>query len=153
MIGMAIAIATTLAIAKPEQLNTWLMIFAGIGLGGVIGAVTARRIPMTSMPELVAAFHSLVGLAAVFVAAAALYAPDQFGIGSPGNIGAASLLEMSLGVAIGALTFTGSIIAFRQTGRQNVGFSDHASGASCHQWCSVLRADLADLSILHVGWR
>jgi len=112
MIGMAIAIATTLAIAKPEQFETWLWIFAGLGLGGVIGAVTARRIPMTSMPELVAAFHSLVGLAAVFVAAAALYAPDQFGLGSPGNIGGASLLEMSLGVAIGALTFTGSIIAF-----------------------------------------
>ncbi len=112
MIGMGIAIATTLALAKPENLNTWLLIFAGIGLGGAIGAVTARRIPMTSMPELVAAFHSLVGLAAVFVAAAALYAPDQFGIGSPGNIGSVSLLEMSLGVAIGAITFTGSIIAF-----------------------------------------
>ena len=72
----------------------------------------ARRIPMTSMPELVAAFHSLVGLAAVFVAAGALYAPEAFGIGTPGNIAAASLLEMSLGVAIGAITFTGSVIAF-----------------------------------------
>ncbi|MCH9765010.1 MAG: NAD(P)(+) transhydrogenase (Re/Si-specific) subunit beta [Alphaproteobacteria bacterium] len=112
MIGMAIAIATTLAIANPEQTTTWGLIFAGIGLGGLIGAVIARRIPMTSMPELVAAFHSLVGLAAVFVAAAALYAPDQFGIGTPGNIPGASLLEMSLGVAIGAITFTGSIIAF-----------------------------------------
>ena len=67
---------------------------------------------MTSMPELVAAFHSLVGLAAVFVAAGALYAPEAFGIGTPGNIAAASLIEMSLGVAIGAVTFTGSVIAF-----------------------------------------
>lgn len=112
MIGMAIAIVTTLAITQPEQLSTWGLIFAGLATGGLIGAVIAKRIPMTSMPELVAAFHSLVGLAAVFVAAAALYAPDQFGIGTRGNIGGASLLEMSLGVAIGAITFTGSIIAF-----------------------------------------
>jgi NAD(P) transhydrogenase subunit beta len=67
---------------------------------------------MTAMPQLVAAFHSLVGLAAVFVAAAALYAPEAFGIGEPGNIPVATLIEMSLGVAIGAITFTGSIIAF-----------------------------------------
>jgi NAD(P) transhydrogenase subunit beta len=73
---------------------------------------TARRIAMTAMPQLVAAFHSLVGLAAVFVAAAALYAPAAFGIGTPGNIAAATLIEMSLGVAIGAITFTGSVIAF-----------------------------------------
>lgn len=112
MIGMAIAVITTLAIASPEQVSTWGLILAGLGIGGAIGAVIARRIPMTSMPELVAAFHSLVGLAAVFVAAAALYAPDKFHIGSPGNISGASLLEMSLGVAIGAITFTGSIIAF-----------------------------------------
>lgn len=112
MIGMAIAIATTLTIANPEHVTTWALIFCGLGLGGIIGAVIAKRIPMTSMPELVAAFHSLVGLAAVFVAAAALYAPDQFGIGTSGNIGGASLLEMSLGVAIGAITFTGSVIAF-----------------------------------------
>lgn len=112
MAGMAIAILTTLAIANPQQLASWGLIFGGLAIGGLIGAVIARRIPMTSMPELVAAFHSLVGLAAVFVAAAALYAPQQFGIGQPGDIHGASLLEMSLGVAIGAITFTGSVIAF-----------------------------------------
>ena len=81
-------------------------------IGGGIGAVIARRVPMTSMPELVAAFHSLVGMAAVLVAAGALYAPAAFGIGSKGAIHGQSLIEMSLGVAIGAVTFTGSVIAF-----------------------------------------
>ena len=88
------------------------MIVGGIALGGGIGAVIARRIPMTAMPELVAAFHSLVGMAAVLVAAAAFYAPEAFGIGTPGAIHTQSLIEMSLGAAIGAITFTGSIIAF-----------------------------------------
>ena len=72
----------------------------------------ARRVPMTAMPQLVAAFHSLVGMAAVLVAAAAFDAPAAFDIGSPGAIHSQSLVEMSLGVAIGALTFTGSVIAF-----------------------------------------
>jgi NAD(P) transhydrogenase subunit beta len=112
MIGMAIAMGTTLAIATPQLNITWYLIAGGIGVGGLIGAITARRIPMTAMPELVAAFHSLVGLAAVFVAAAALYAPDSFGIGERGGINVISLIEMSLGVAIGAITFTGSVIAF-----------------------------------------
>ncbi|MES0384081.1 MAG: NAD(P)(+) transhydrogenase (Re/Si-specific) subunit beta [Hyphomicrobium sp.] len=112
MIGMAIAMGTTLAIATPQLDITWYLIAGGIGVGGLIGAITARRIPMTAMPELVAAFHSLVGLAAVFVAAAALYAPDSFGIGERGGINVISLIEMSLGVAIGAITFTGSVIAF-----------------------------------------
>jgi NAD(P) transhydrogenase subunit beta len=113
MTGMAIAVATTLAqIGAPEQPLTWALIVGGLVIGGGIGATIARRIPMTSMPELVAAFHSLVGLAAVFVAAGALYAPEAFGIGHPGDIHGASLLEMSLGVAIGAITFTGSVIAF-----------------------------------------
>jgi len=84
----------------------------GVGIGGSIGAVIARRVPMTSMPELVAAFHSLVGMAAVLVAAGAFYAPEAFDIGTPGNIHPQSLVEMSLGVAIGALTFSGSVIAF-----------------------------------------
>jgi H+-translocating NAD(P) transhydrogenase subunit beta len=112
MIGMTIAVLTTLAAATPSGFFTWLLIIVGLGVGGGIGAYTARKIPMTMMPELVAAFHSLVGLAAVFVAAGALYAPEAFGIGTPGNIAFSSLLEMSLGVAIGAITFTGSVIAF-----------------------------------------
>ncbi|MEG6507501.1 NAD(P)(+) transhydrogenase (Re/Si-specific) subunit beta [Methyloligella sp. 2.7D] len=112
MVGMAIAIVTTLAVAQPEDPVTWAMIVGGIAVGGTIGAVIARRIAMTAMPELVAAFHSLVGLAAVLVAGSAFYAPEAFGIGAPGAIHASSLVEMSLGVAIGAVTFTGSIIAF-----------------------------------------
>ncbi|WP_072390962.1 NAD(P)(+) transhydrogenase (Re/Si-specific) subunit beta [Hyphomicrobium sp. CS1GBMeth3] len=112
MIGMTIAVLTTLAVSSPQEFTTWLLIAAGLGTGGVIGAFIARKIPMTQMPELVAAFHSLVGLAAVFVAAAALYAPEAFGIGAQGAIGAASLVEMGLGLAIGAITFTGSVIAF-----------------------------------------
>lgn len=112
MIGMAIAIATTLIVASPTGFTTWLMIIGGIGIGGTIGAVAARRIAMTDMPQLVAAFHSLVGLSAVLVAAGALYAPDAFGLGAAGTISSASLIEMALGAAIGAITFTGSIVAF-----------------------------------------
>lgn len=116
MIGMTIAILTTLGLAEPTA-TSWILIVLGLGIGGFIGAKTAREIPMTMMPELVAAFHSLVGLAAVFVAASALYAPSAFGIlvdpADPSfGIKAGSLLEMSLGVAIGAITFTGSVIAF-----------------------------------------
>ena len=112
MIGMGIAIVTTLTMAAPSSFMAWLLIIGGLGLGGVIGAVTARRIAMTAMPQLVAAFHSLVGLAAVFVAASAYYAPEAFGIGTVGDIHGASLIEMALGAAIGAITFTGSVIAF-----------------------------------------
>src|SRR6266849_5515650 len=112
MTGMAIAIATTLAGHPPADGVAWVLVILGIAIGGSIGAVIARRVPMTSMPELVAAFHSLVGMAAVLVAAGAFYAPEAFDIGTPGHIHAASLVEMSLGVAIGALTFTGSVIAF-----------------------------------------
>ncbi|WMT92443.1 NAD(P)(+) transhydrogenase (Re/Si-specific) subunit beta [Pelagibacterium sp. H642] len=112
MVGMAIAIVTTLAIAAPTDPFAWVLIIGGLAIGGGIGAFIARGVPMTAMPQLVAAFHSLVGLAAVFVAAAALYAPEAFGIGTPGHIHAQALVEMSIGAAIGAFTFTGSVIAF-----------------------------------------
>nr|WP_108398103.1 NAD(P)(+) transhydrogenase (Re/Si-specific) subunit beta [Devosia submarina] len=111
MVGMGIAIVTTLAVAAPSDWISWLLIIAGLGIGGGVGAYMARTVKMTDMPQLVAAFHSLVGLAAVFVAAAALYAPASFEIGVPGDIHAQALIEMSIGVAIGAFTFTGSVIA------------------------------------------
>ena len=114
MIGMAIAIGTTLWIADihPEDMLTWGLIAGGLIIGGGVGAIMAKRIAMTAMPQLVAAFHSLVGLAAVLTAGAALYSPEAFGIGETGAIHAQSLVEMSLGVAIGAITFSGSVIAF-----------------------------------------
>ncbi len=103
---------TTLAAHPPAGFGAWTLVVFGLAIGGGAGAVIARRVPMTSMPELVAAFHSLVGMAAVLVAAGAFYAPAAFDIGTPGAIHSASLVEMSLGVAIGAITFTGSVIAF-----------------------------------------
>src|SRR5580692_2328812 len=112
MLGMTIAVVTTLAAHPPADAMAWILVVAGMAIGGGTGAVIARRVPMTSMPELVAAFHSLVGMAAVLVAAGALYAPAAFDIGTEHNIHGQSLIEMSLGVAIGAITFTGSVIAF-----------------------------------------
>ncbi|HWD26458.1 MAG TPA: NAD(P)(+) transhydrogenase (Re/Si-specific) subunit beta [Rhizomicrobium sp.] len=112
MIGMAIAILTTLWVGGVTDPLTWGLVLGGLAIGGGIGALTARRIAMTDMPQLVAAFHSLVGLAAVLVAGAAFYSPAAFGIGAEGAIRTQSLIEMSLGVAIGAITFAGSIIAF-----------------------------------------
>jgi NAD(P) transhydrogenase subunit beta len=123
MIGMAIAIVTTLASHPPAGFGAWVLVILGLTIGGGAGAVIARRVPMTSMPELVAAFHSLVGMAAVLVAASALYAPAAFDIGTVGHIHGSSLLEMSLGTAIGAITFTGSVIAFLK-------LSGRMSGAS-----------------------
>src|SRR6516162_3875011 len=110
--GMVVAVLTTLAAHPPAGIGAWVLVILGMGLGGGVGAVIARRVAMTSMPELVAAFHSLVGMAAVLVAAGALYAPAAFDIGAEGAIHGQSLIEMSLGVAIGAITFTGSVIAF-----------------------------------------
>ena len=109
IIGMAIAIITT--ILQPDTSNYFLIITAII-IGGVIGTSIALKIEMTAMPQLVAAFHSLVGFAAVLVAYTALLSPESYGIGNIGSIKTASRIEMSLGVAIGAITFTGSIIAF-----------------------------------------
>ncbi|HUI34709.1 MAG TPA: NAD(P)(+) transhydrogenase (Re/Si-specific) subunit beta [Stellaceae bacterium] len=107
--GMVIAILTTLA--TPHVVSFWLII-AGLVIGGGIGTFIARQIQMTALPQLVAAFHSLVGLSAVCVACAAFAAPDEYGIGVRGNIHGASLVEMGLGLTIGAITFTGSIVAF-----------------------------------------
>jgi len=107
--GMVIAVVTTLA---HPAMGGFFTIFAGVVIGGAIGTFIALRVQMTALPQLVAAFHSLVGLAAVFVAAAALYSPASFGIGVPGSIKMASLIEMGLGTAVGAITFTGSIVAF-----------------------------------------
>ena len=112
MVGMGIAVLTTLAYQVPTTIGAWALVVLGIAIGGAIGAWRARTVQMTAMPQLVAFFHALVGLAAVLVAAGAFYAPQAFGIGVPGNIHGQSLVEMSLGVAIGAITFTGSIIAF-----------------------------------------
>ncbi|HQV04041.1 NAD(P)(+) transhydrogenase (Re/Si-specific) subunit beta [Novosphingobium sp.] len=125
MLGMAIAVGTTLLLRAPvpeggflpqptpDDLIILLQIMAAIGLGAVIGLVTARRIKMTDMPQLVAAFHSLVGLAAVLVGWAAYLNPEAFGIlGANGQINPVSRLEAGLGIAIGAITFSGSVIAF-----------------------------------------
>ena len=109
--GMVVAIGTTLALPEVAS-SSYVGIVVALVIGGAIGAVIAQRIQMTALPQLVAAFHSLVGLAAVAVAAAAYYAPAEFHIGEPGAIHAGSLIEMGLGVAIGAITFTGSIVAF-----------------------------------------
>jgi NAD(P) transhydrogenase subunit beta len=111
MVGMAIAIVATLAQSEMSPLGYGLIVL-GLLIGGAAGVFIALRIQMTALPQLVAAFHSLVGLAAVFVAASALNAPEAFGIGAPGDIHLESLIEMSIGLAIGAITFSGSVIAF-----------------------------------------
>jgi NAD(P) transhydrogenase subunit beta len=150
MIGMTIAVATTLVLAAPS--------FGGfVMIGGGIGAVIARRIAMTSMPQLVAAFHSLVGLAAVLVAAAAVYAPESFGVGTVGHIHTQAIIEMSLGVAIGAITFTGSIIAFlkldgRMSGKPIMLPGRHAVNAAIAIALVVLVAMLVATQSTTVFW-
>ncbi len=109
MVGMVIAVVTTLV--NPEVVSLW-MIILGIVVGGAIGTIIALRINMTELPQLVAAFHSLVGLAAVLVAFAAFLNPGAYGIGAMGDVHTASLVELSIGIAIGAVTFTGSVLAF-----------------------------------------
>jgi len=107
--GMTIAVVTTLL--TPQVVSYWL-ILVGLLIGGAIGTYIALKIQMTALPQLVAAFHSLVGLAAVAVAAAAFASPEAYGIGTKGAIRTGSLIEMGLGTAIGAITFTGSVVAF-----------------------------------------
>ncbi|MDD3029435.1 MAG: NAD(P)(+) transhydrogenase (Re/Si-specific) subunit beta [Alphaproteobacteria bacterium] len=109
MFGMALAIVTTLFLMETSSYG---LVAVAIGIGGIIGAIVARKIQMTALPQLVAAFHSLVGLAAVLVSSAAFLNPDAYGIATGGSIHLSSLIEMGLGVAIGAITFTGSLVAF-----------------------------------------
>ena len=116
MIGMAIAVGVTLATLWGQgvlDVITLALIGGGVAVGGIVGAVIARKVAMTSMPQLVAAFHSLVGMAACLVAVAAIYTPEAYGIAEPsGHIHLQSLIELAVGLAIGAVTFTGSVIAF-----------------------------------------
>lgn len=109
IIGMMTAISATVF---SRDVNSYVLILLGVAVGGAIGTLIAKKIEMTALPQLVAAFHSLVGLAAVCVATSALFSPAAFGIGTVGYIQSASLLEMSIGAAIGAITFTGSLVAF-----------------------------------------
>ena len=141
--GMVIAILTTLALT---QVVSYWLIGVGILVGGAVGTFIALRIQMTALPQLVAAFHSLVGLAAVFVAAAAFFNPEAYGIGEYGNIAIGSLIEMSIGTAIGAITFTGSVVAFAKlqglvSGKPLVFIGQHP-----------LNAVLAILTIALVWW-
>ena len=111
IVGMAIAIIVTfLTIGSFSKGFVYVLIF--LSIGGIIGSIIAFKIPMTAMPQLVAGFHSLVGLAAVFVAISAFLKPEVFDLGTLGNIKTASLVEMSIGASIGAITFSGSVIAF-----------------------------------------
>ena len=109
IIGMAIAVVATMY--YPAVVNNWLVVVAII-LGGVIGSFVALRIQMTEMPQLVAGFHSLVGLAATVIALGALIEPEGYGIGHSGSLQITNLIELGVGAAVGALTFTGSIVAF-----------------------------------------
>jgi len=174
MLGMLVAVVTTLSLLHLSSTGL-LLILTALGIGGGIGAYTANHIPMTKMPQLVAAFHSLVGLAAATNTAAALYAPAAFGIGTVGAIHPQSLFEMSLGTAIGAVTFTGSVIAFakldgRMSGKPIILPSRHAiniglglviayaiwqfMGTSAHSWfwlIAIASFILGGLIIIPIG--
>ncbi len=110
IIAMVLAVVVTLA--NTDLISNYLLIIIAVAIGGAVGAAIALKIKMTDLPQLVAILHSLVGLAAVLIAKSAFYAPERYGIGAVGSIHLNSLIEMSLGDAIGAVTFTGSIIAF-----------------------------------------
>ncbi len=109
--GMTLAVLTTLC-ASGMHFTGYVWIALAVIIGGFIGTNIARKIPMTALPQLVAAFHSLVGMAAVLVAVTSMLSPETYGIGVVGGIKISSLLEMSLGAAIGAVTFSGSVVAF-----------------------------------------
>ena len=111
MAGMGLAVLTTLALMD-LSFGTIIFVVLGLGIGGTIGYLIASRISMTKVPQLVAGFHSLVGMAAVVVGMAAYYSPEAFNIGTAADIQSAALIEMALGVAVGAITFSGSVIAF-----------------------------------------
>ncbi|MBX3489049.1 NAD(P)(+) transhydrogenase (Re/Si-specific) subunit beta [Parvibaculum sp.] len=146
MIGMAIAVATTLTLLQAQNTLTWTLILVGVAIGGGIGAFIARRIAMTQMPQLVAAFHSLVGLAAVFVAWSAFLAPEAYGIGTFHAIHAANLIEMGIGAAIGAITFSGSIIAFAKLNGNMSGAPIMLPGRH------VINATIAIVIVGGIGW-
>lgn len=172
IIGMTVAIITTLL---SNRVETGFLIIAGIAIGGTIGTIIAKKIEMTALPQLMAAFHSLVGLAAVFVAAAAFYNPGAFHIGTEESIFLSSLIEMALGAAIGAITFTGSLVAWgklqgRISGKPVVFGGQHAlngflgallvvfilllclTGSSFWFWCIVVLAfALGVLMIIPIG--
>ena len=149
VIGMIIAIGTTLA--DPSIVSVEIIVL-GILIGGAIGTIIAKKIEMTALPQLVAAFHSLVGLAAVFVGAAAFYNPEAYGIGTFGQIQTASIIELSLGLAIGAITFSGSIIAFAKL--QGVMSGNPITFSMQHMLNALIGALISSLIIaLVVGWQ
>jgi NAD(P) transhydrogenase subunit beta len=158
--GMVIAILTTLTLPSVTSFST---IALGIAIGGGLGTIIALKIAMTALPQLVAAFHSLVGLAAVFVAGAAFFSPEAYGIGTVGDIHVGSLIEMSIGTAIGAITFTGSIIAFGKLqgilpgkplvfpGQHMVNLGLGIALVACVVWLTVAQSDSAFWAIVAIS--